>query len=87
MLNTHSRNKRLADQHPEDICEGDRLSCGLLAPKGMDVVSDVIGKKQFKRVTADTIHQLTVDLLRARDGELWVGVQCGHVPEERNEKC
>lgn len=42
---TYRGNERLAYQHPKDICKGNRLPCGLLAPQGMYVVSDVFGKE------------------------------------------
>lgn len=42
---TYRGNERLAYQHPEDIRKGNRLRCGLLAPQGMYVVSDVFGKE------------------------------------------
>lgn len=49
-------NKRLSYEHAEDICKGDRLSCGLLSPQGLDVVGDVLGKQQPQWVTANSIH-------------------------------
>ena len=76
----HPRDERVADEHPEDVGEGDGLAGGLLGPQSLDVGGDVLGHEQTQRVAAHALHQFLVDLLRAFGGEVWVGVQSGHVP-------
>lgn len=72
--------KCLSYEHTKDICKSNRLSWSLFGPQGLDIVGDVLGHQQPKWVTANSLHQLTVDVLRALIWKVRVGVESWHVP-------
>lgn len=77
---SYCRYERLSNKHAKDISKGDGLPGSLLGPESLDVVCDVLGHQQPQRVTADSIHQLFVDVLWASSWKIWVWVESGHVP-------
>lgn len=72
VVSSYPRYKRLSYKHTEDIGKSNWLPLGLFGPQGLDVVSDVFGKQQPKWVTANSVHQLLVDVLWARIWKVWV---------------
>lgn len=78
--NSYRRNKRLSYEHTKDVSEGNRLPWSLFGPQGLDVVGDVLGQQQPQRVTANSFHQLLVDVHWTLVWEVRVGVKSGHVP-------
>lgn len=83
---SYRRYKRLSYQHAEDIGKSNRLPGGLFGPQGLDVVGNVLGQQQPERVTADSLHQLLIDVLWAFVRKVRVGVDRGHVPAESRRR-